>query len=162
MSKSKYSPLGQELYKHLKRLRWTQRELARQAGISHGNVSKIIRGEHRPSPDTLNIIGQVINVDPVHLMRLAGIPLPSNKRPPKVEHVAERLTKLPDSVQSAAIDAINAQLDAMATFYDQASTKKEADTLHVSQERLDSEIIEILPPEAIYVVNRVQEHDEAA
>ena len=120
----KYGLLGQEIYKHLKRLRLSQRELAAKAMISQGNISKLMRDEHRPNADTLVAIAQVLNVDPLHLMRIAGLPLPKPTRNPSVEYVAQRLDELPDAVQGVVISGINAQLDVVAKVYQQA--KKEA------------------------------------
>ena len=124
MGNTRYGPLGQEIHKHLKRLKWKQRDLANQAGVSQGNISKIMRGEHRASPDTLDAIGRALGVDSTHLMRLAGIPLPKEraKRHPKVEYIAQRLQDLPPNIQEDVYDALGAQLDVIYKMWESQKT----------------------------------------
>lgn len=160
--------LGNEIKRLLDMRGWSQRTLASNANIGQSTVSKIIRGETGTTPETINAIANALEVSPIRLMQIAGIPLPvikQEERTSSVEYLARRLDALPIPLQKKAFDIINPQIDLLYEMGELSSglyAKKEADTLHVSQERLDSEIIEILPPEAIYVVNRVQEHDEVA
>lgn len=115
MAKSNQTELGKEIKKRLADLHWSQRELARRTDISHSNISKIMRGIHRPTPETLTMIGKALSVDPFYLMDLAGIPLPEDrsKRDPAIEHVAQRLEQLSPQVKSSIIVSIEAQIDAI-------------------------------------------------
>lgn len=119
MGTKSLSPLGKELQKHLKRLGWSQRTLASYANITHGTISKLIRGQTKPTPETLNAIGRALGVDPTHLMRLAGIPLPTSKtkRHPSVEYIAQRLDELPPDIQERAVEALGTQLDLICDMY---------------------------------------------
>ena len=115
MGNTRYGLLGQEIYRHMKRMKWKQRDLADKAEIAQSTISKIMRDEHRASPDTLDAIGRALGVDSTYLMRLAGIPLPKErtKRHPKVEYIAQQLDKLDPRVQESLITAIGAQIEAV-------------------------------------------------
>lgn len=145
---SKYGALGQEIYKHLKRLGWTQKELAHRAKMSQGNISKLMRGEHRATPDTLNDIGKVLGVDPTHLMRLAGIPLPKEKikRNPEIEQLAQRLDELQPDFQPLALSAIRNQLDAMLFLH--KKQQKTAGRQSTSRTITDEEVLASMKREA--------------
>lgn len=122
MARDNYTQLGREIYHHLQRMEWSQRELARRTGISSSNISKMVRGKHRPTPETLEIIGNALGVDHVHLMRLSGIPLPKDKeeRDPAIEHIAQRLESLPPQAQGPALHFIGSQIDALEAMYSEA------------------------------------------
>ena len=115
----KYGLLGQEIEKHLKRKRWSQRALAREAGIASSTISNIMRDEHRPTPETIDAIANVLGLDPVHLMRLAGMPVPvSKKRNPSIEYIAQRLDDLPTDMQKKVVEILGAQLEAFIEMWE--------------------------------------------
>ncbi len=115
MAKNNQTKLGKKIDERLKELRWSQRELARRTDISHSNISKIMRGIHRPTPETITIIGGALSLDSFYLMRLAGIPLPNNRkeRDPAIEHIAQRLDMLSPDVKKPMIASIASQIDAI-------------------------------------------------
>lgn len=115
MKKSSYTELGREINNYLKKLRWSQRELARRANISSSNVSKIMRGEHTPNAETLTVIGSTLGIDPMHLMRLADILPSSNQsgRDPAIEHIAQRLDGLSAEFKPLIVASIRTQIDAI-------------------------------------------------
>lgn len=108
------SSLAKEIQKHLERLSWSQRTLAHDAGVGHATISRLIRGTHNPSPETLDAIAKALGVDTLHLMRLAGLPLPPSKveRDPSVEYIAQRLDALPAEMRERAVDVVGGIVDA--------------------------------------------------
>ena len=121
---TKVTPLGQEIRKIINELGWSQHTLANRAGLTQSAISKIVRGKSKPTPETMDAIGRALNVDPTHLMRLAGIPLPKNKvqRNPSVEYVAQRLDKLPKNMQDRAVEVVGIQID---VFYEMWEREKQ-------------------------------------
>lgn len=136
--------LGNEIKRLLDMRGWSQRTLASNANIGQSTVSKIIRGETGTTPTTINAIANALEVSPMRLMQIAGIPLPvikQEERTSSVEYLARRLDALPIPLQKKAFDIINPQIDLLYEMGELSSglyTEKETDTLHVSQERLDS------------------------
>ena len=118
MAISKLTPFGKEIQRQLDRIGWSQRMLAINANITHGAISKIMRGKTKPQLETIVAIADAMNVDATYLLQLAGIPLPSlsptNKEvDPAVLHVVQRLTQLPITPRNHAINAIEGVLDAI-------------------------------------------------
>jgi transcriptional regulator with XRE-family HTH domain len=64
------------LSKELERRRWSQGELARQAGISRSFVSMVLSGDTSPSINFCHKVAQALGEAPEKVLRLAGI-LPS-------------------------------------------------------------------------------------
>lgn len=132
MATSKLTPLGKEIQRQLDRIGWSQRLLALNANITHGAISKIMRGKTKPQLETIIAIADALNVDSTTLLQLAGIALPAlspinNKVDPAVLHVVQRLTQLPIAPRNHAINAIEGVLDAIYaarfdTFYSPTSS----------------------------------------
>ncbi len=153
------TPLGKEIRKHLERAGWSQRTLAINAEITHSAISKIIRGKTKPTPETVDAIGRALNVDPTHLMRLAGIPLPAEKikRDPSVEFIAQRLDELPKKVRKQAVAAVGAQIDAIDAIYQKAAPP----TIGTSGPPIDANVpaaleLEQATPDIIYDEDPIQ------
>lgn len=136
--------LGREIRSRMKNLGMTQHELARKSGVSQSYISKLARGEsHRFSADVLHSIGKELQIDHLHLMNLAGIPVPKAPRDPSVEHVAQRLESLPELAHKGVIDVINAQIDLVVGALEEQ--KKEA--IFAEDDPMDKLIFkEMLPP----------------
>ena len=138
---TKYSRLGLEIKEILSRYGWSQQTLADYAGIGSSGISKIIRGKTNPSAETIYAIAKALSVDPTHLMRLSGIPLPQNKvsRDPSVEYIAQRLDELPKNMRKRAIEVVGTQID---LFYEMWESQKQLtqltglDTKNVNSEAL--------------------------
>jgi len=118
MAISKLTPLGKEIQRQLDRIGWSQRILALNAKITHGAISKIMRGKTKPQLETIIAIAEALNVDSTTLLQLAGIALPAlspinNEVDPTVLHVVQRLTQLPITPRNHAINAIEGVLDAI-------------------------------------------------
>ncbi|MGB0385522.1 MAG: helix-turn-helix domain-containing protein [Ardenticatenaceae bacterium] len=122
--------LGQEINELLGSR--SQLWLAEQAGIRQASVSRIIHGKQRPTPSTLEAIAQVLGVDPLHLMRLAGVPLPpaTNDRDPSVEYIAQRLDKFPEATRKKAIHAVSSVLDAIYDMTQQTAIYEQIQLTH--------------------------------
>jgi transcriptional regulator with XRE-family HTH domain len=105
--------VGREIDKHLKRLKWTIRRLSEASGVPHPTISRLMRGVHVPTPETLDAIGRALGVDPVHLMRLAGIPLPVpvRDRDATIEYIALRLSEIPESHRQYAVNTVAMAVD---------------------------------------------------
>ena len=69
------------LSEELKRRRWSQRELARQADISQAFMNRVLSGNAKPSVNFCLKVAQVLDVSPVYLLQLAGL-LPDDVKPP--------------------------------------------------------------------------------
>ncbi len=65
------------LSNELKAQRWSQRELARQSGVSQTLISQTLSGEVTPSADFCIKIAQALGEPPEKVLRLAGILPPS-------------------------------------------------------------------------------------
>lgn len=91
----------------------SQSWLSRQSGVDQSTISRLIRGKNIPTPETLEAIGRVLGLEPVYLMKLAGIPLPryGEQLDPSAAYIARRLTELPKDIRDDAIDALSTQLD---------------------------------------------------
>lgn len=79
----------------LNEMDWSQRELARRAGLSHATISKVISGESRITFDFCHLIATAFNESPEMVFRLAGLlpPLPDNADPvvQKLHHIIAAL-----------------------------------------------------------------------
>lgn len=113
------TPLGQEINKYLKSAGWTQQDLADHSGITRSAISKLMRGKTKPKPETIDALANALGLDPVLLMRLAGIPLPPKDEAlhPAALYIAQQLTKLPSVPQEQTISAIQSMIDAIYTAY---------------------------------------------
>lgn len=70
--------LGETINKERERLRCTLREFAKLTGVSYSQLSKIERGEHRPTRETLAKIEKVLKIDVALLYQLAGYSAPNS------------------------------------------------------------------------------------
>jgi transcriptional regulator with XRE-family HTH domain len=66
------------LQKELGQRGWSQRELARRAGISHAIISEVLSGTKKPGWDFCLAIADPLDRSPIEMFRLAGL-LPSDK-----------------------------------------------------------------------------------
>jgi transcriptional regulator with XRE-family HTH domain len=94
MSTVQPGPLGRTIEERLENLGWSQNELARRAGIDSGTVSRLIRGVHEPTMGTLESIAKALDLNPVQLFRLAGIPIPVGQYDDETAYIAQRLAEL--------------------------------------------------------------------
>ncbi len=98
-----------------KRLGWSIRELGRQAGISHGGLSNILRQKSIPESSTVEKIADALGTDRDYLQQLLlqsrfdAVSQP--KIDPAAAYIARRLSELPDDIRALAIDAVNAHVD---------------------------------------------------
>lgn len=56
---------------------WHQSELARQAGLARDSISKYIRGEVLPTPESLTTLGTALGVDALELLPPQPVPVKS-------------------------------------------------------------------------------------
>ncbi len=114
--------IDNELGKEVKKYLGTRRQswLAKEAGVTQSTVSRIIRGLHTPEPDTIKVIARALNVDVLHLLRLAGVPVPKDQSryAPNVDNLANRINQLPFSLRKRVVDGFDLQLDITTSLLD--------------------------------------------
>ena len=107
------STLENWLKDHLRARNLTQRQLAVQAEIAAGMISKIGRG-HVPGPDVLVKLADFFGEDIGTLMEIAGIlqltHLPDERRA-ELKSVVGRLYRLPAQERQAILQQVEALLD---------------------------------------------------
>jgi len=83
----------------LDRRKWSQRELARQAGLSQSFVTKVLAGKTPPSVNFCHKVAQALGEPPEKLLRLAGIlpTLGDSEDDPTLEEINEIARNLPRS-----------------------------------------------------------------
>jgi transcriptional regulator with XRE-family HTH domain len=93
------------LMNELKDRRWSMRELARRAGISHTWVADIANAEKEPSADFCIAISEALNYSREYVMRRAGIllPLPDGEGDPTLSEWWEFGHKLTPEERKEAI-----------------------------------------------------------
>ena len=95
------------LSEELKRRGWSQRELARQTGISQGFVNRVLSGDAKPSVNFCLKVARVLDVSPVYVLQLAGILPDDVKPPPGDDNLQEILTlarALPPDKRQQVVD----------------------------------------------------------
>ncbi|MGB0385813.1 MAG: helix-turn-helix domain-containing protein [Ardenticatenaceae bacterium] len=93
----------------------SQTWLASESGVGQSTISRLIRGKAKPNPKTLEALAKALGANPLHFMKLAGLPVTSDQLDPEIAYIARRLGSLPSHLQESAISALGAQIDA---FYD--------------------------------------------
>ena len=83
------------LTKELKKRHWSQRELARQSGVSQPLVSQMLSGERLPSADFCVKVAHALSEPPEKVLRLAGI-LPAT--PASEDDILQELIELAQSL----------------------------------------------------------------
>ena len=77
------------LLDQLKRRGWSQRELARRAGLPQASVSKSLTGERNATADTCVKVAGALDVSPILVLTKAGIIPPQPDRDPRLEEITE-------------------------------------------------------------------------
>jgi transcriptional regulator with XRE-family HTH domain len=123
---SKYTPLGEEINKYLKKLNWSQQELASHSQVARSAISRLMRGKTKPTLETINAIADALSIDASPLIELAGIPLPPQNETldPAALYIAQQLTKLPPLPRAQAINGIQSMVDSIMTVYRIAQEEK--------------------------------------
>lgn len=118
ITKKPGNPLGDYIYERIaerRRVRgerfWSQRELARRAGISSGAISMIMNGLVTPEYETLEKIAAALEIDPSPLFELAGLRAESLEFDPAVTYIAQRLSDLPDWLKDEALTGVRGVIE---------------------------------------------------
>lgn len=94
---------------------WSQRELARRAGLSQTTVSQVLSYQRNPTPEFCIDVARGLRVPADHVLRRAGHLPPRPSTPisdvPRLQHLAERVAALPEERQRVVIDAFLALLE---------------------------------------------------
>ncbi|MBD3305304.1 helix-turn-helix domain-containing protein [candidate division KSB3 bacterium] len=75
---------------------WSQSELARRAGLTPAQISRILSGTRGPSMQSCRAISRAFGEPPENLFRLAGFLPPKPEEEPKLRDVLYRITLLDD------------------------------------------------------------------
>lgn len=91
--------------REIKRLGWSYRELARQAGISHTLISRTLSGDMPASADFCIKVAQALGESPEKVLRLAGILplLPDSEDDPTLSEAIDTLRNLPPNQRKEAL-----------------------------------------------------------
>jgi transcriptional regulator with XRE-family HTH domain len=91
------------LSKELEGRKWSQGELARQAGMSRAFVSRVLSGDASPSTNFCYKIAAALGESPEKVLRLAGI-LPTASDDPALAELRDLVENLPPSQRKQALD----------------------------------------------------------
>lgn len=101
-------PLKVWLSEALEQRKWSQGELARQAGISRSFISRVLSGDAHPSVPFCHKIAAALGESPEKVLRLAGI-LPSAPAPndnPTLQEIIELSRNLSPEDQSDVLEYV--------------------------------------------------------
>lgn len=91
----------------------TQKWLAEKVDVSQPTISRIVQGRYNPDTDVLYRIGQALSVDPLYLLRLAGLPIPDSPLDPTAAYIARQITELPPDLREKAIELVGEVVDSL-------------------------------------------------
>jgi transcriptional regulator with XRE-family HTH domain len=104
--------LGERLRKHRETKGWSLREVAARAGVNHGYLSLLERGEvAEPAPSMLHKLAPGYDLPFIVLMRWAGYVEPDDKELTKNQAIA--LSYLGDNISDNELAAVKAVLNAI-------------------------------------------------
>lgn len=103
--------LGSVIASRLEDRSLTQQWLAAQVGVSQATISRIIQGKFGVDAEAVYKIGEALGIDPVYLLRLAGLPLPESPLDPTAAYIAQRLTQLPPDLRYETMDTVGRIVD---------------------------------------------------
>jgi transcriptional regulator with XRE-family HTH domain len=109
MATAELTEFGREVKRLLKNR--PQEWLARQAGVGQSTISRLLHGKNVPETKTIEKIAEVLEVDPRHLLALAGVPVVAPQRHQTAEYIAQQLHDLPPYLQEHAFEIIGATVE---------------------------------------------------
>jgi transcriptional regulator with XRE-family HTH domain len=87
---------------------WSQADLAHRMGFSPGQVSHVITGQRKPSPEFLDALARALKVQPEAVFRAAGL-LPPEKQievDPRLDKLNAMLSTLSEEEQEEVLDMV--------------------------------------------------------
>lgn len=113
MSLMSLNQLATYLNARLTKKGWSGRTLALYAELSQTAIARALKGKTVPDPESLRKIAVALEVEELHLLRLAGhVESPASEDlDPAAAYIARRITQLPPAVRERAIDAVGSVLD---------------------------------------------------
>jgi transcriptional regulator with XRE-family HTH domain len=96
------------LEKEYHKRRWTLREFARQAGISHATISNVINRQRKPGDDFCRAVAKALGEPPESVMRRAGrLPLlPMPEGDPTLKEILEKARYLTEDERQEILDIV--------------------------------------------------------
>jgi transcriptional regulator with XRE-family HTH domain len=113
---------GDWLLNELNKQGWSQNELAKRAGISHGTVSNIINGNKGVGQDSLIAIARALKLPADLVFRKAGLLPPAVDIDEAAEALLHKIMNLPPEKRKQVIDFLNF-LETQQDFQDQQKVK---------------------------------------
>lgn len=101
------------LVSEIEKRSWTQNELARRAGISHGTVSNILNGNKGVGENSLNAIAQALGIPPAVVFRRAGLLPKESPMTEQKERLLFLFDQLPESEQRSFLLMLAAMIDTL-------------------------------------------------
>lgn len=106
----------------LKERGWSQRELARQCGLSNTTISKVLTGSLQPSRDFCHAMADAFGVSYGDVAALAGLesPTPLSESPtldPYIASIIEAAAALPEEKRAEAVYLLKALKDRPIIIY---------------------------------------------
>lgn len=88
--------------------KWSRRELARQATLSHAFVNRVLSGDLGPSVNFCQKIAVALGESPETVLRLAGIlsTTPPSEDSPMLQEIIELTRSLPSEDQKEVLDFV--------------------------------------------------------
>ncbi|MCB9136729.1 MAG: helix-turn-helix transcriptional regulator [Caldilineaceae bacterium] len=116
MNGNSVGPLAEFVRERLAKLKWSQAEAARAAGISQGALSNLLNQKAIPETATVEKLADALSVSRTHMFALlAGLSAhPQSELDPTAAYIARRLTELPSKLREQAIDAVAGVVDAFS------------------------------------------------
>lgn len=92
------------LEKELKERRYSQGQLAESIGVSQPFISRLLKGEKKPSADFCVRLAEVFELTPEHVMRIAGILPPALGDNATLQELMDIARQLPPEAQQELLD----------------------------------------------------------
>ena len=94
---------------------WSQRELARRAGLSNQFISAVMNGNMNPGDKFIHNVAQAFGIPEIEVMQRAGRLYYTGPVIPAVGEINRRLLELDEPHRDAALKALEATLRAIET-----------------------------------------------
>ena len=100
---------AQWLWDELNQNGWTRAEFARLTGISAPQITRILKREQKPGPESINAIASFLKINPTSLYKLAGVMQPDGSRVEDTEAATlyDKIIGLPPDLRDRVAYLVN-------------------------------------------------------
>jgi transcriptional regulator with XRE-family HTH domain len=106
--------LNEYLLARLKERGWSQNELAKRAGISHGTISNILSGNKGAGETSLKAIASAFHIPPEEIFRVAGILPQVPESTQQKEQLLHLFSLLPEKEKADLLKYIQIKLEMLS------------------------------------------------